>query len=143
GLPRPRSTSGSPARAAAAATRASKAVKYCSGRRRILSGASRTGRCYGRLRVMARCGRCGGQVDERFRFCPWCSARQRSKIGEFFAPHPRDAGKALRVSRYLTDDPHVRFSVWNETGVAEGAVSLTQQEAARLARFLRPLRPPV
>ena len=82
-------------------------------------------------------------MDERFRFCPWCSARQRSKIVEFFAPHPRDAGKALRVSRYLTDDPHVRFSVWDETGVAEGAVSLTQQEAARLARFLRPVRPPV
>jgi hypothetical protein len=62
---------------------------------------------------------------------------------EFFSPHPRDAGKALRVSRYLTEDPHVRFSVWNETGVAEGAVSLTQQEAARLARFLKPLKQPV
>lgn len=62
---------------------------------------------------------------------------------EFFSPHPRDAGKALRVSRYLTDDPHVRFSVWNETGVAESAVSLTQQEAARLARFLKPVKPPV
>jgi hypothetical protein len=52
---------------------------------------------------------------------------------EFFSPHPRDAGKALRVSRSLTDDPHPRFSVSNETGVAEGVVSLTQ-EAARLAR---------
>jgi len=92
---------------------------------------------------MAPCARCGEHVDERFRFCPWCAARQRSKIVEFFSPHPRDAGKALRVSRYLTDDPHVRFSVWDETGVAEGAVSLTQQEAARLARFLRPVRPPV
>jgi len=82
-------------------------------------------------------------VDERYHFCPWCAARQRSKIVEFFSPHPRDAGKALRVSRYLTDDPHVRFSVWNETGIAESAVSLTQQEAARLARFLQPVRPPV
>jgi len=92
---------------------------------------------------MAPCARCGEHVDERFRFCPWCAARQRSKIVEFFSPHPRDAGKALRVSRYLTDDPHVRFSVWNETGVAEGAVSLTQDEATRLARFLKPVRPPV
>ncbi|OAI54908.1 hypothetical protein AYO48_00780 [Gaiella sp. SCGC AG-212-M14] len=48
----------------------------------------------------------------------------------------RVAGKALRVSRYLTRDPHVRFSVWDESGVAEAAVSLDQAEAARLARFL-------
>jgi hypothetical protein len=82
------------------------------------------------------------EVEERFRFCPWCAARQRSKIVEFFAPHPRDTGKALRVTRYLTDDPHVRFSVWNESGVAEGAVSLDEYEARRLARFLRPVRPP-
>jgi hypothetical protein len=37
------------------------------------------------------------------------------------------------VSGYLTDDPHGRFCVSNETGVAEGVVSLTQ-EVARLAR---------
>ena len=54
---------------------------------------------------------------------------------EFFAPHPRDAGKALRVSRYLTDDPHVRFSVWDD-GVARAAVSLDEAESTRLARFL-------
>ena len=53
-------------------------------------------------------------------------------------PHPRDAGKALRVSRYLTEDPHIRFSVWNESGTAEGVVSITEREAGRLARFLRP-----
>src|SRR4051794_34543110 len=41
GLPRPRSTSGSPSRAAAAATRASSAVKYCSGRRSSLRGVTR------------------------------------------------------------------------------------------------------
>jgi len=50
---------------------------------------------------MARCQRCEGDIEERFRFCPWCASPQRTKIVEFFAPHPRDAGKALRVSRYL------------------------------------------
>jgi Lon protease-like protein len=87
---------------------------------------------------MARCARCHGEVEERFRFCPWCAEPLRTKIVEFFAPHPRDAGKALRVSRYLTDEPHVRFSVWDESGVAEAAVSVDDREAERLARFLRP-----
>jgi hypothetical protein len=41
----------------------------------------------------------------------------------------------------------VRFSVWNETGSAEAAVSLDEEEAQRLARFIlahgspRPPRP--
>jgi hypothetical protein len=89
---------------------------------------------------MAQCVRCGGELEERFRFCPWCAQPQRRKIVEFFAPHPRDAGKALRITRYLTEDPHIRFSVWNESGVAEGAVSLDEREAGRVARFLRPVR---
>ena len=92
---------------------------------------------------MARCQRCDGDIEERFRFCPWCASPQRTKIVEFFSPHPRDAGKALRVSRYLTKDPHVRFSVWSETGVAESAVSLRESEAAKLARFLSPVKPPI
>ena len=45
-------------------------------------------------------------------------------------------GKALRVSRYLTEEPHVRFSVWSADGVAEAAVSLDEEEAERLAGFL-------
>jgi len=88
------------------------------------------------LQAMARCARCGGGVEERFRFCPWCASPQRRKIVEFFRPHRRDSGKALRVTRYLTDDPHIRFSVWDEHGVAEGAVSIGEREADRLARFL-------
>lgn len=89
---------------------------------------------------MERCSQCGGSVERRFRFCPWCAQPQRSKLVEFFFAHPaieRDQGKALRVSRYL--DPrmrHVRFSVWSEAGEAEGAVSLTDGEADRLRRFL-------
>jgi hypothetical protein len=87
---------------------------------------------------MARCTRCGGEVEERFRFCPWCGQSQRTKIVEFFTPHPRDAGKALRVSRYLLGEPHVRFSVWNEHGEAQAAVSLDEEEAARVGAFVAP-----
>jgi hypothetical protein len=90
---------------------------------------------------VAVCAHCTGPVEEEHRFCPWCAAPQRRKLVEFFAPHPRDLGKALRVSRYLGDEPHVRFSVWDETGVAEGAVSLEEDEAERLAAFLRAGRP--
>lgn len=86
------------------------------------------------------CAQCGGGVEERFRFCPWCAVPLRRKLVEFFPAHPRDAGKALRVSRYLDEDPHVRFSVWDGTGTVEGAVSVDEAQAERLAQFLRPLR---
>jgi hypothetical protein len=59
-----------------------------------------------------------------------------AKLVEFFRAHPRDEGKALRVSRYLTEEPHVRFSVWSAEGVAEAAVSLEEKEAERLADFI-------
>jgi hypothetical protein len=72
---------------------------------------------------MRACGECGGELEAAYRFCPWCAAPQRRKLVEFFRAHPRDAGKALRVSRYLTEEPHVRFSVWSADGVAEAAVS--------------------
>ena len=86
------------------------------------------------------CAQCGGGVEERFRFCPWCAAPLRRKLVEFFPAHPRDAGKALRVSRYVDEDPHVRFSVWDESGTVESAVSVDELQAARLAHFLRPPR---
>jgi len=82
------------------------------------------------------CADCGGELEAAYRFCPWCAAPQRRKLVEFFRAHPRDEGRALRVSRYLTEDPHVRFSVWSADGVAEAAVSLEENEAARLAAFL-------
>ncbi len=90
------------------------------------------------------CAECGGDLAASFRFCPWCSAPQRRKLVEFFRAHPRDEGKALRVSRYLTEEPHVRFSVWGPEGIAEAAVSLEEAEAERLALFLatpQPSRP--
>jgi len=91
---------------------------------------------------MPRCRQCSGDVDERFRFCPHCGAALRRKLVEFFPAAPNvasDAGRALRVSRYLgcSDlDDHTRFSIWNADGVADGAVSLSDVEIARLSRFL-------
>ena len=85
---------------------------------------------------MAVCPRCGNDVELRFRFCPWCAEPQRRKLVEFFRAHPRERGRALRVSRYYGDEPQVRFSVWDETGVARAAVSLDEPEAERLAGFL-------
>jgi hypothetical protein len=82
------------------------------------------------------CAECGGELEASYRFCPWCAAPQRRKLVEFFRAHPRDQGKAVRVSRYLTEEPHVRFSVWSADGVAEAAVSLEEEEAERLAAFL-------
>jgi hypothetical protein len=86
------------------------------------------------------CSECGGSVEASFRFCPWCSTPQRRKLVEFFAASDavaEDHGKALRVSRYL-DRHHVRFSVWDESGRAESAVSVDEDEARRLAAFLAP-----
>jgi hypothetical protein len=92
------------------------------------------------------CGSCAGEVDAAFRYCPWCAAPARRKLVEFFPgrPFPGELGKALRVSRYLPDDDepgHVRFSVWNETGVAQAVVSLAEPDAARLADFVRDSAP--
>ena len=88
------------------------------------------------------CGSCAGEVEASFRYCPWCAAPVRRKLVEFFParPFPGEIGKALRVSRYFpdADEPgHVRFSVWNETGVAEAVVSLDVRQRARQARGRR------
>lgn len=93
---------------------------------------------------MHSCARCGGSVGDAFRYCPWCAAPQRVKLVEFFRGHSRieSHGAALRVSRYLEDQPverHVRFSIWSASGAkarAEAAGSLDEDEAARLGRFL-------
>jgi hypothetical protein len=88
---------------------------------------------------VAECRQCGGTVEAACRFCPWCAAPQRSKFVEFFRAHPLiDERRALRVSRYFGPeeaDRHVRFSVWTDN-TAEAAVSLPEEEAGRLARFL-------
>jgi hypothetical protein len=84
---------------------------------------------------MHACRRCGGSIGKAFRYCPWCAAPQRAKLVEFFGGTGDETGKALRVSRY-TEEGHVRFSVWDESGRAEAAVSVDEEEARRLAGFL-------
>ncbi len=86
---------------------------------------------------------CGSAFEERFRYCPWCGARQRLKIVEYFSAFPvmdTDQAKGLRVSRYLTSPGHVRFSIW-DVGEIEAAVSIDEVEARRLASFLRSTEP--
>ena len=95
---------------------------------------------------MHQCTRCAGSVGDAFRYCPWCAMPQRIKLVEFFASHPLidAAGRMLRVSRYLDEQVahrHVRFSIWDGRR-AEAAVSLTDEEAERLARFLDETAPP-
>ena len=84
---------------------------------------------------MHACKQCGGSIGSAFRYCPWCAAPQRAKLVEFFAGTGSETGKALRVSRYI-DEGHVRFSVWDESGIAEAAVSVDEDEARRLADFV-------
>ena len=86
---------------------------------------------------MAQCPHCGGETEARHRYCPWCAAPQRSKLVEFFRGADHDSGMAIRVSRYLPER-RVRFSVWDESGTARAAVSLDDEEAARLAAFVAP-----
>jgi hypothetical protein len=89
---------------------------------------------------MKSCTSCARAVDESFRYCPWCAAPQRRKLVEFFRGVDQDARNALRVSRYIPEH-RVRFSIWDENGTARAAVSLDDDEAARLAEFVRPQQP--
>ena len=101
---------------------------------------------------MVSCRDCGGEIESAFRFCPWCGRAQRVKLTEFFFAHPgiEGARRALRVSRYLgeeSEERHVRFSVWSDSGPGEtrveAAVSLDETEAQRVARFLAAEETPV
>ena len=92
---------------------------------------------------MRRCSRCDGELEARFRFCPHCGVPARTKLVEFFGRHPDPSivsADALRVSRYLEteDSPaQLRLSIWSDDR-AEAVVSLDDEEAARLGRFLMP-----
>jgi len=93
------------------------------------------------------CRHCGNSVEDRFRFCPWCAGPQRTKVVEFFAPHPAvtaDSSKGLRVSRYFGDadrPPQLRLSIWSGES-ADAAISLAEEEASRLAQFIAPMPAP-
>jgi hypothetical protein len=81
------------------------------------------------------CAECGRRIEDDFRYCPECGTPQRSKIVEYFAGDARLDGGWLRISAYLTTPRHIRLSIWRQDR-AEAALSLTQSEARRLARFL-------
>src|SRR3954451_9170927 len=83
---------------------------------------------------MARCGQCTAELDPTFRFCPHCGHAQRTKIVEWFRADPRIGAGALRVSVYLTEPQHVRFSIWKD-GVAQSAVSLDPPEGRAAGRL--------
>jgi hypothetical protein len=83
------------------------------------------------------CTQCESELDDAFRYCPWCAAPQRTKIVEHFRAHPllETGPVGLRVSRYLRDTRHVRLSIWKgEKAVA--AIALEEREARRLGIFL-------
>jgi hypothetical protein len=84
---------------------------------------------------MRRCRSCAGQVRDEFRFCPHCGTALRTKIVEYFSGHPEVGDGGLRVSLYLTQPRHVRFSIWRSER-AEAAISLDPEETQRLGRFL-------
>lgn len=86
---------------------------------------------------MAQCRHCEREIAGEFRYCPWCAAPQRRKLVEFFRGADEDSGKALRVSRYLPEQ-RLRFSVWDESGTARAAVTLDEEEAAKLGAYLTP-----
>jgi hypothetical protein len=86
---------------------------------------------------MTHCRHCGAGIAGGFRYCPWCATPQRRKLVEFFRGADQDERRALRVSRYVPEE-RVRLSVWDETGTARAAVTLDDEEAARLGIFLAP-----
>lgn len=84
---------------------------------------------------MGTCSCCGRQLEADFRFCPTCGTSQRVKVVEHFRGADGLDDGAMRVSVYLTQPQHVRFSIWRGER-AEAAMSLYPDEAHRLALFL-------
>jgi hypothetical protein len=88
---------------------------------------------------MAQCPHCEREVAVEYRYCPWCAEPLRLKLVELFRGADDDEHRAIRVSRYIPEG-RVRFSVWDESGTARAAVSLDEDEAARLGAFVTPRR---
>jgi ABC-type ATPase with predicted acetyltransferase domain len=84
------------------------------------------------------CDSCGREVEAEFRFCPNCGTPRRLKVVEHFRPAAKVGAGWLRVSVYLKEPQHVRFSIWKDE-TAEAATSLDPLEAQRLADFLNSL----
>jgi zinc-ribbon domain len=90
---------------------------------------------------MASCSSCGTRIEAEFRFCPGCGRVLRTKIVEYFRGDRRLDDGDLRVSVYLSEPRHVRFSVWRDE-TAQAAMSLDPAEAERLAAYLAAVAAP-
>ena len=87
---------------------------------------------------MRTCHACRGEVQDTFRFCPHCGKVQRRKIVEHFRGHPDVGNGGLRVSLYLGETQHARFSVWHGEA-AEAAISLDPEEMREYEKSRTPL----
>ncbi len=88
-----------------------------------------------------RCVRCGEQVDQEFRFCPWCATPQAGKAVAQFQAHPdvSTPGRGLRVSRYFDPElgpPHTRLSIYDEDGRVLSVIALDDLRTSQLSAFL-------
>ena len=85
---------------------------------------------------MHACKQCGGSIWSGVPVLPVvCRAAAREARRVLHAARaPRPARRS--GSRATPSEGHVRFSVWDESGVAEAAVSIDDEEAQRLAAFL-------
>ncbi len=84
---------------------------------------------------MEACPSCGREAEPDFRFCPNCGMQLRRKVVEHFRGVTDLGDGWLRVSAYLTQPRHIRFSFWGRDA-AQAVTSLDPAEARRLADFL-------
>ena len=84
---------------------------------------------------MVTCTSCGGEINASCRFCPACGTPLRLKLVDHFRGVDELGDGWLRVSVYLANPQHVRFSLWRDDRI-QSATSLSPEEAQRLARFL-------
>jgi hypothetical protein len=106
------------------------------------------------------CPECGFEQPDSHRFCLWCGSRlpgellPQPKVTQLFLgvpTHPADAVEpVLRVSLYREEEEvttadgttrlvgqHARFSIWGGGAHPSAAMSLPEDEARRLADFVR------
>ena len=85
---------------------------------------------------MHACKQCGGSIGQAFRLLPVVLPRRSARSSSSSSPARAPSPARRCGSRATPASGHVRFSVWDESGVAEAAVSIDDEEAQRLAAFL-------